>query len=148
MRLVGLWTSVMRAASAIAAWAHDDGENTVARIELVIDKRSIDPGQQVTVRLVNRGTVPVLTGLAIREERWNGECWVRVEHDGFRAWPLIGITLRPRQRTKKQTWPFGGSEPQPGCYRLSKSARYGGHPEQDRRDSELVATAIVQVTSD
>lgn len=45
MRLVGLWSSVVRAGSALGAWVHGVGKDSVARIELVLDKRSISPGE-------------------------------------------------------------------------------------------------------
>lgn len=111
-----------------------------AAIELVIDKQSVGVGEQVTFRLVNRADVPVLTGLAVTDERWNGKEWVKVEREGLWAWPLIGIPLAPGQSTEAQTWPFDDTEPEPGRYRITKSARYEGGPVQ-----ELVATATFEV---
>lgn len=111
-----------------------------AAIELVLDKRTMDAGDQLSVRLVNRGDVQLMTGLPISVSRWNGERWVRIEQHGF--WPDVGILLKPGGRTEAQTWPFGGL-PEPGRYRLTKSARYEGG-EVDR---ELVAVATFTVTS-
>ncbi|MPY79654.1 MAG: hypothetical protein GEV04_14510 [Actinophytocola sp.] len=112
-------------------------------IELVLDKRSITAGEQLAVRLVNRSDVPLMTGLPIREMRWNGQRWVRIERLG--VWPAIGILLKPGQSTEAQTWPFGGL-PEPGRYRLTKPATYEGHPERRDVDRELVATATFEVT--
>lgn len=164
MRHAALWMSIALGVSAIHACADGSAntpssrgqDNSVVRldtpegraiIKLVLNKRSVSSGGQLRVRLVNRGDVPVLTGLAIRDERWNGERWVEIEREGIWAWPLIGITLKPGRRTQAQTWPFGGiSEPEPGLYRLTKSATYEGSPALGRDDRKLVATATFEVT--
>ncbi|WP_157362315.1 immunoglobulin-like domain-containing protein [Haloechinothrix halophila] len=109
-----------------------------AAIQLVLDKRSMEAGEQLAVRLVNRGDVEVMTGLPIIQERWNGERWVEITQHG--VWPDVGILLQPGGSTEAQTWPFGGL-PEPGRYRLTKSASYEGG-DVDRR---LVAAAMVEV---
>lgn len=113
-----------------------------AAIELVIDKQSVGQGEPVTFRLVNRGDVPLLAGLKFTDERWNGKRWVKVPREGLSAWPLIGIKLAPGQSAEPQTWPFDDTEPEPGHYRITKSASYEGVPAK-----ELVARAIFEVNS-
>ncbi len=83
-----------------------------------------------------------MTGLPISEERWNGKRWVTIEQHG--VWPDIGILLKPGESTKAQTWPFGGF-PEPGRYRLTKTAQYEGSAEEP--DTKLVAMATFEVTS-
>jgi hypothetical protein len=93
-----------------------------AAIELVVQPKTIGIGERVTIRLVNRGTVGLLTGLLFEVERWDGERWVRVPWPENTALRMVGIVLRPGGSTDPQYWPTEGVEARPGCYRAVKSA--------------------------
>lgn len=111
-----------------------------AAIELVIEPREITLGETVTLRLVNRGEVQLLTGLPFGVERWDGERWVRVpEPEG--AWPDVGLLLPPGGSTDPQRWPTDGVQAEPGWYRAVKDAEsfLDSDPEDLRPDFELEA---------
>jgi hypothetical protein len=93
-----------------------------AAIELVVEPKTIGVGERVTIRLVNRGQVELLTGLPFEVERCDGEQWVRVEWPGSTVFQMVGIVLRPGGSTDPQHGPTEGVQAGPGRYRAVKSA--------------------------
>lgn len=88
----------------------------------MVEPKTIGVGERVTIRLVNRGEVDLLTGLPFGVERWDGEQWVRVEWRGSTVFQMVGIVLGPGGSTDPQHWPSEGVQARPGCYRAVKSA--------------------------
>ncbi len=107
-----------------------------AAVQVVVEPREIRLGETVTIRLVNRGELTLLTGLMFNVERWDGEGWVEV------AWPqnvdfhAVGIFLPGGGSTDPQSWPAFGVPVQPGLYRARKSASYED-PDTIRPDLQL-----------
>ena len=115
-----------------------------AAIQLIIEPGEIKPGETITVRLVNRGEVDLVTGLPFYVQRRDGKEWVAVPWPKNSLFPMIGIPLPPGGSTKPQRWPIDGVDAQPGLYRVVKSARYED-PNHARPDVLLTAHARFRV---
>ena len=115
-----------------------DTKQGEAAVELLVDPREIRLGESVTIRLVNRGEVDVLTGLGFTVERWDGERWVDVPWPKDLVFPAIGIVLHPGASTDPQVWSTEGARVEPGWYRAVKSASYED-PGNVRPDTKLEA---------
>lgn len=85
---------------------------------------------------MNRGELPLLTGLMFNVERWDGERWVEVPWLENVNFPAAGIFLPRGGSTEPQSWPAYGVPVQPGLYRALKSASYED-PDHIRPDLQL-----------
>lgn len=128
---------------------HRTPEGTAA-VELEIIPHEIDVDGEVVFHLVNRGDLPLRTGLAFEVQRWDGEAWgdvtpVEDGEDARWAWPGVAVELHPGGTTARQTWPVSPwGPPRPGRYRLVKTAT-SAHPEHDEGDVELRVEATFRV---
>lgn len=126
-----------------------DGE---AAIELVLEVEQIHAGDPLEFSLVNRGTVTLMTGRPYVIRRWQDDAWQRYHlplPKGIhaRAFTLEGITLKPGRAAPPDHWPSPlDPAPEPGLYRVSKSAHYEGTPA-DRQRQALVASARFRVVA-
>lgn len=116
-------------ASGMADPPADSTEGVVregrAAMKVVLEPGEISPGQQIRLRLSNRGEVDLLTGLSFEVDRWDGRRWISAWGRG-RAWAAIALEVRPGGSTKPQAWPGRDDdyELKPGWYRIAKSAAY------------------------
>jgi hypothetical protein len=62
-----------------------------AAIQLIVEPQEIKPGETITLRLVNRGEVNLLTGLPFSVQRRAGKEWVAVPWPNDSLFPLVGI---------------------------------------------------------
>jgi hypothetical protein len=124
--------------------ARQDTPHGEAAIELVVEPRDIRMGEQVSIRLVSRGEVEVLTGLGFSVERWDGQRWVDVPWPEDLVFPAIGIVLPPGGSVDPQRWPTERVRVEPGWYRAVKSATYED-PEHVRPDTKLEARTRFRV---
>jgi hypothetical protein len=113
-------------------------------IQLIVEPQEIKPGETITIRLVNRGKVELLTGLIFNVERRASTGSVAVPWPGNVFLPLVGIPLPPGESTKPQHWPIDGVDARPGLYRVVKSARYED-PDHARSDVLLTAHARFRI---
>ncbi|MFN2557504.1 MAG: immunoglobulin-like domain-containing protein [Nitriliruptorales bacterium] len=107
-----------------------------AAVQLVVEPREIRLEETVTIRLVNRGRLPLRTGFMFNIERWDGERWVEVPWPENVDFPAAELFLPVGGSTEPQSWPYGGVSAQPGLYRAIKSASYPD-PDQIRPDLQL-----------
>ncbi len=114
---------------------HDTPEGEAA-VELVVEPREVRLGETVTVRLVNRGEVGLLTGFRYNVEHWDGRGWVDAPWPKNLVFKAIGLFLPPGGSTDPQAWPPDGLRVQPGLYRVLKSASYED-PAHVRPDVQL-----------
>ncbi len=95
-----------------------------AMVQLIVEPQEIRLDETVTIHLVNRGELPLRTGLLFNVERWDGEGWVEVPWPKNVAFPAIDLFLPRGGSTEPQAWPAYGVPVQPGLYRALKTASY------------------------
>lgn len=113
--------------------------------EIVLNKNAIERDEIIQFKLVNRGELPILTGILFHVEWWNGTAWDRVQPSKRALGQAVGIKLQPAQASKPQTWP--GTQTQqtiPGWYRVVKRATYED-PLHKKDDLTLVMRQRFQV---
>lgn len=122
----------------------------VAALELVAIPETIRPDEQVVAHLVNRGEVALRAGLPFVVQRWEDGEWrevAPVEGDEARwAWPAVAVEVPPGGTTAGQAWPVEPwGSPEPGRYRLVKTAAPAGGPDGAGAGVELRVTATFRV---
>lgn len=113
-------------AESLATMQTDEG---VAAQYLEVHPPRVQPHEDVSIRLENRGDVELLTGLDYAIEQWDGRRWVHVFTPEV---PAVGLGLAPGDAGVGEAipdWPGqfrDASDPVPGIYRVTKSATYEG----------------------
>ena len=116
-----------------------------AAIQLIVEPQEIKACETITIRLVNRGEVELLTGLIFNVQRRASKGWVAVPWPKNVTFSLVGVTLPPGGSTEPQYWPIDdGVDAPPGLYRVVKSARYED-PDYARRDVLLTANTRFRI---
>lgn len=117
----------------------------LAEVSIELDKSVIHSGERIALRLINQGKVPLTTGRPFTVETWDGQAWTEVPLPKNSAWTMEGVIIPPGARNETQYWPFDEmSHPEPGQYRVMKTARYED-PNHEHPDRELTAIAAFEV---
>lgn len=106
-------------------------------LRLALSSASPAPGEKLTWRLENFGTLPVFYGLEYAIERFDGSQWVvdRLTPEGF---PAVGFLMGAGNASECQSLQLPATMPA-GLYRLSKGAEDGGGKRRVFSEFSVVA---------